>query len=606
MTERLNSLRDFKIKRQDIKGVNKEKFMDSFNKKEINRRRTFGIISHPDAGKTTLTEKLLLFGGAIQQAGAVKARKAARHATSDWMSIEKERGISVTTSVMKFNYRDFEINLLDTPGHQDFSEDTYRVLTAVDSALMVIDNAKGVEPQTEKLMEVCRMRNTPIITFINKLDREGMATLDILDDIENKLQIECTPLSWPIGMGNRFKGVYNLFHRQLHIFDPGRKTLGQEGIVINDLSDPALDELLKEQADELREDIALLEGAVDPFERQHFLKGSQTPVFFGSAINNFGVKEMLDAFVELAPHPGVRPAVSREVSPYEKEFSGFAFKIQANMDPAHRDRIAFVRICSGKFKRGMRVVHHRIGKEVTFANATIFMAQDRENVEEAFPGDIIGIHNHGTIKIGDTFTEKEPLKFSGIPNFAPEHFRRVRLKNPLKAKHLQKGLNQLAEHWGIQEVNFSFEGHNIERTRGVRVLSLEELDKGDVSMEIVSARMARNYSKAEKIRKVIQSIFHMVNNGYHMIAVGWIQPDDTVKGGTGWGVELAKLFNRPLNVYDQERKTWFSWKDNKWVAETPVIIDKTFVGTGTRNLSDEGRKAIHELFENSFGPAKKN
>jgi peptide chain release factor 3 len=424
--------------------------MDSFNQKEINRRRTFGIISHPDAGKTTLTEKLLLFGGAIQQAGAVKARKAARHATSDWMSIEKERGISVTTSVMKFNYRNFEINLLDTPGHQDFSEDTYRVLTAVDSALMVIDSAKGVEPQTEKLMEVCRMRNTPIITFINKLDREGMAPLDILDDIEDKLQIECTPLSWPIGMGKRFKGVYNLFHKQLHIFEPGRETLGQEGIVINDLSDPVLGELLREQADELREDIALLEGAVDPFDPQHFLKGSQTPVFFGSAINNFGVKEMLDAFVELAPHPGVRPAVSREVSPYEKEFSGFAFKIQANMNPAHRDRIAFVRICSGKFQRGMRVVHHRIGKEVIFANATIFMAQDRENVEEAFPGDIIGIHNHGTIKIGDTFTEKEPLKFSGIPNFAPEHFRRVRLKTPLKAKQLEKGLIQLAEEGAVQ------------------------------------------------------------------------------------------------------------------------------------------------------------
>jgi len=432
------------------KGVNKEKFMVKFNQKEIDRRRTFGIISHPDAGKTTLTEKLLLFGGAIQQAGAVKARKASRHATSDWMSIEKERGISVTTSVMKFNYRDFEINLLDTPGHQDFSEDTYRVLTAVDSALMVIDSAKGVEPQTEKLMEVCRMRNTPIITFINKLDREGMAPLDILDDIENKLQIECTPLSWPIGMGKRFKGVYNLFHKQLHIFEPGMETLGQEGIVINDLSDPVLNELLMEQADELREDIELLEGAVDPFERRHFLKGSQTPVFFGSAINNFGVKEMLDTFVELAPHPDVRPAVSREVSPYEKEFSGFAFKIQANMNPAHRDRIAFVRICSGKFKRGMKVVHHRIGKEVTFANATIFMAQDRENVEEAFPGDIIGIHNHGTIKIGDTFTEKEPLKFSGIPNFAPEHFRRVRLKNPLKAKHLQKGLIQLAEEGAVQ------------------------------------------------------------------------------------------------------------------------------------------------------------
>jgi len=424
--------------------------MDRYNRKEIDKRRTFGIISHPDAGKTTLTEKLLLFGGAIQQAGAVKARKAARHATSDWMAIEKERGISVTSSVMKFNYRDFEINLLDTPGHQDFSEDTYRVLTAVDSALMVIDSAKGVEPQTEKLMEVCRMRNTPIITFINKLDREGKSPLDLLDEIENKLQIECTPLSWPIGMGKRFKGVYNIFQRRMHLFEPGRKTLLDQGVVINDLSDPVLDELLKGQADELREDIELIAGASDPFDQKQFLKGSQTPIFFGSAINNFGVREMLNAFVELAPHPGPRFAVSREVSPYEKPFSGFAFKIQANMDPAHRDRIAFVRICSGKFNKGMKVMHHRIGKNVTFANATIFMAQDRENVEKAFPGDIIGIHNHGTIKIGDTFTEKEPLKFSGIPNFASEHFRRVRLQNPLKAKHLRKGLVQLAEEGAIQ------------------------------------------------------------------------------------------------------------------------------------------------------------
>ena len=404
--------------------------MDRYHEKEINRRRTFGIISHPDAGKTTLTEKILLFGGAIQQAGSVKARKAARHATSDWMSIEKERGISVTSSVMKFNYRDFEINLLDTPGHQDFSEDTYRVLTAVDSALMVIDSAKGVEPQTEKLMEVCRMRNTPIITFVNKLDREGLAPLEILDDIEDKLQIECTPLSWPIGMGKRFKGVYNLYQKQLHIFEPGQEKLGQAGVLIQDLSDLTLDGLLGSQANELRDDIELLEGAANPFELAHFLTGSQTPVFFGSAINNFGVREMLDAFVEMAPHPRPRAAVSREVSPYERPFSGFAFKIQANMDPAHRDRIAFVRICSGKFNRGMKVFHHRIGKEITLANATIFMAQDRENVEKAFPGDIIGIHNHGTIKIGDTFSEKEPLKFSGIPNFAPEYFQRVILKIP--------------------------------------------------------------------------------------------------------------------------------------------------------------------------------
>ena len=419
-------------------------------KKEIAKRRTFGIISHPDAGKTTLTEKMLLFAGAIQQAGAVKARKAERYATSDWMAIEKERGISVTTSVMKFNYRGFEINLLDTPGHQDFSEDTYRVLSAVDSALMVIDNAKGVETQTEKLMEVCRMRNTPIITFINKLDREGMEPLDILDDIENKLQIECTPLSWPIGMGKAFKGVYNLYKKELHVFTPGQGKNRGEAVILNDLSDPRLDEIMGSQADQLREDVALLEGAADPFELDHYLKGNQTPVFFGSAINNFGVKEMLDTFVEIAPCPGPRSAVTREVSPYEKSFSGFAFKIQANMNPAHRDRIAFIRICSGKFTRGMKVSHHRIGKDVTFSNAIIFMANERENVTEAYPGDIIGIYNHGTIKIGDTFSEKEPLKFCGVPSFAPEIFKKVILKNPLRAKHLRKGLIQLSEEGAVQ------------------------------------------------------------------------------------------------------------------------------------------------------------
>jgi peptide chain release factor 3 len=418
--------------------------------KQIERRRTFGIISHPDAGKTTLTEKILLFGGAIQLAGAVKARKAERHAKSDWLAIEKERGISVTTSVMKFIYRGYDINLLDTPGHQDFSEDTYRVLTAVDSALMVIDSGKGVEPQTEKLMEVCRMRNTPIMTFINKLDREGLAPLDLLAEVEDKLQVECTPLSWPIGMGKRFKGVYNLYRKELHLFTPGGETRHQDGIVISHLSDPKLDEYLGSQADELREDIELVEGAADPFSLEHYLKGNQTPVFFGSALNNFGIRELLDAFVEMAPSPGPRAAVSREVYPFEESFSGFAFKIQANMDPAHRDRIAFIRICSGKFIKGMKVIHHRIGKEVTWNNAIIFLAQDRSNVEEAYPGDIIGIHNHGTIRIGDTFTEEELLQFTGIPNFAPEHFRRVRLKNPLKTKQLQKGLSQLAEEGAVQ------------------------------------------------------------------------------------------------------------------------------------------------------------
>ncbi len=424
--------------------------MNKLYQKEINRRRTFAIISHPDAGKTTLTEKLLLFGGAIRIAGAVKARRASRHAASDWMDIERERGISVTTSVMTFNYKDFEMNLLDTPGHQDFSEDTYRVLTAVDSALMVIDSVKGVESQTEKLMEVCRMRNTPIITFINKLDRAGMPPLDILSDIENKLQIECTPLSWPIGMGKGFKGVYDLFRRELHLFTPGQETRHFDGVRITDLADARLDELLGSGADELREDAALLEGAANPLEMDHFLNGSQTPVFFGSALNNFGVRELLDAFVEMAPPPRPRPSASREVSPYEEPFSGFVFKIQANMDPAHRDRMAFLRICSGKFTRGMKVIHHRLGKEIALANATIFMAQDRANVDEAYPGDIIGIHNHGTIRIGDTFTEKEELQFTGIPSFAPEHFRRVILKNPLKQKQLQKGLAQLAEEGAVQ------------------------------------------------------------------------------------------------------------------------------------------------------------
>jgi len=417
---------------------------------QVRRRRTFGIISHPDAGKTTLTEKLLLFGGAIQMAGSVKARKAGLQTTSDWMAIEQERGISVTSSVMKFNYRDYEINLLDTPGHQDFSEDTYRVLTAVDSAVMVIDSVKGVEPQTRKLMEVCRMRNTPILTFINKLDREGMPPLSILEDIEDTLQIECAPMSWPIGMGKRFKGIYNLYRRELTLFTAGTDRLADDMVTIGDIDDPLLDERLGSQANELRENVALLQGAANPFSLEDFLKGSQTPVFFGSAINNFGVRELLDTFVEVAPAPLPRPTTTRMVSPDEDAFSGFVFKIQANMDPAHRDRLAFMRVCSGCFSRGMRVRHHRLSKDILISNPVIFMAQERESVDKAWPGDIIGIHNHGTIKIGDTFSQKEPLKYIGIPSFAPEHFRRVRLKSALKSKQLQKGLVQLAEEGAVQ------------------------------------------------------------------------------------------------------------------------------------------------------------
>ena len=435
---------------QLIPTLKKEARLSNLFSQEIKKRRTFGIISHPDAGKTTLTEKLLLFGGAIQMAGAIKARKAGRHATSDWMKVEQERGISVTTSVMKFAHRECEINLLDTPGHQDFSEDTYRVLTAVDSALMVIDSAKGVEAQTEKLMSVCRMRNTPVLTFINKMDREGQYPLNLLADVEEKLQIECAPMSWPIGMGKRFKGVYNLYRKELRLFHSDKDRRSEDVRVITDINDSQLDELLGSAADELREDIALLEGAANPFDRAEYLKGNQTPVFFGSAINNFGVEELLDALVDLAPAPGPRQTQSREVGPEEDAFSGFVFKVQANMDPAHRDRIAFLRICSGRFQRGMKVRHHRIGKEVSLSKAIIFMAQDRANVEEAFSGDIIGLHNHGTIKVGDTFTDKELLKFTGIPSFAAEHFRRVRLKSPLKAKQLEKGLKQLSEEGAIQ------------------------------------------------------------------------------------------------------------------------------------------------------------
>ena len=416
-----------------------------FNQEEVDKRRTFAIISHPDAGKTTITEKLLLFGGAIQQAGEVRARKAGRHATSDWMELEKQRGISVTSSVMKFTYDGFEINLLDTPGHNDFSEDTYRVLTAVDSALMVIDSVKGVESQTKKLLDVCRLRDTPIMTFMNKLDREGQEPLDLLDDVEKNLGMQTAPITWPIGMGKRFHGTYHLYSKEVLLFDPDAEHGVGQIVTVQGLEDPLLDELLGSQAEELRNDVELLEGAAHPFELHEYLAGRQTPVFFGSAINTFGVQQLLDTFVQHAPHPRERATTSRMVSPYEETFSGFVFKIQANMDPAHRDRIAFFRICSGRFERGMKVRHLRLGRDFQISNATIFMAQDRSNVEEAYPGDIIGIHNHGTIKIGDTFTLGEEMKFTGIPSFAPEHFRKVRLLNPMKSKALEKGLVQLAE-----------------------------------------------------------------------------------------------------------------------------------------------------------------
>ena len=417
---------------------------------ELNRRRTFAIISHPDAGKTTLTEKLLLFGGAIQLAGSVKSRKAARHATSDWMEMEKQRGISVTTSVMQFEHQDCVLNLLDTPGHEDFSEDTYRTLTAVDSALMVIDSAKGVEDRTVKLMEVCRLRDTPILTFINKLDREGREPIDLLDEIESILKIQCTPMTWPIGMGKRFKGVYNLIEDSVHLFSPSHGDKIIKGETIQGIDNPKLDDVLGDIADELRLDIELVKGASHEFSLDSYLAGKQTPVFFGSAINNFGVLELLDALADFAPRPKPRQALERLVEAEDDKFTGFVFKIQANMDPAHRDRIAFLRICSGKYDKGMKIFHVRTGKQVQIANAITFQADSRKNVEEAYAGDIIGLYNHGTIQVGDTFTQGESLKYAGVPNFAPELFRRVVLRDPLRAKALQKGLQQLTEEGATQ------------------------------------------------------------------------------------------------------------------------------------------------------------
>lgn len=417
---------------------------------QMRRRRTFAIISHPDAGKTTITEKLLLFGGVIQLAGSVKGRKAARHATSDWMEMEKERGISVTTSVMQFEHNDAILNLLDTPGHEDFSEDTYRTLTAVDSALMVIDAAKGVENRTIKLMEVCRLRTTPILTFINKLDREGKEPVELLDEVETVLDIKCTPITWPIGMGKRFKGVYHLYKDEVLLFNAqhGGKIVAAE--IIKGLDNSKLDDLLGDQAGELREEVELVQGASYKFDLDDYLSGDLTPVFFGSAINNFGIIELLDAFAEYAPIPKPRMAEQREVLPEEEKFSGFVFKVQANMDSAHRDRIAFMRICSGKFDKGMKLSHVRLGKNIQVANAITFQAASRKHVEVAYPGDIIGLYNHGTITVGDTFTQGETLKFGGIPFFAPELFRRVVLKDPLRAKALQKGLVQLTEEGATQ------------------------------------------------------------------------------------------------------------------------------------------------------------
>ena len=423
--------------------------MSSFAR-EVSRRRTFAIISHPDAGKTTLTEKLLLFGGAIQLAGTVKGRKAARHATSDWMELEKQRGISVTSSVMQFPYNERIVNLLDTPGHEDFSEDTYRTLTAVDSALMVIDAAKGVEERTIKLMEVCRLRDTPIITFVNKLDREGRDPLELLDEIERILGIQCAPVTWPIGSGQRFRGIYHLQDRRIRLFR-SRSDAGEKGgNVYEGMDNPEVVAALGADCREIQDGIELVEAAGHQPDDAAFLDARQTPVLFGSALNSFGISELLDYFVAHAPPPRPREAMERPVQADEPAFTGFVFKIQANMDPAHHDRVAFLRICSGRFHNGMRLHQVRTDRDVQVSGALRFMAQDRDQAELAWPGDIIGIHNHGTVQIGDTFTEGETLKFVGIPYFAPELFRRVILRDPLRMKALHKGLVQLSEEGATQ------------------------------------------------------------------------------------------------------------------------------------------------------------
>lgn len=449
---------------------------------EINRRRTFAIISHPDAGKTTLTEKLLLFGGAIQTAGAVKSNKITKTAASDFMEIEKQRGISVATSVMAFEYRDTLVNLLDTPGHKDFAEDTYRTLTAVDSVILVIDCVKGVEAQTERLMEVCRMRDTPVIIFINKMDLEGRDAFDLLDELESKLSIRVRPMSWPIGIGATFKGVYKLYEKTLNLFSASKTSIADAVTEISDLSDPVLDQLVGDSlAEELREEAELVEGVYDDLDLEAYRSGKLAPVFFGSAVNNFGVQEMLDKFVEIAPNPGPRPANPRDIAPDEPKFTGFVFKIHANIDPRHRDRIAFVRVCSGQFERNKFYHHVRLEKQLKFANPVTFLARSKNVVEEAYPGDVIGLYDTGNFKIGDSLTEGESIRFRGIPSFSPEIFKELINKDPMKSKQLDKGIRQLTEE-GVAQVFFTEVGNR-------KIVGTV----GELQFEVIKYRLEHEY-----------------------------------------------------------------------------------------------------------------
>ena len=451
---------------------------------EISKRRTFGIISHPDAGKTTLTEKLLLFGGAIQTAGAVKSNKIKKTATSDFMEIEKQRGISVATSVMAFNYKDVKINILDTPGHKDFAEDTYRTLTAVDSVILVIDCANGVEAQTKKLMEVCRMRNTPVIVFINKMDREGQDPFDLLDEIESNLGIKVRPLSWPIGIGSTFQGVYNMYENHLNLFDSNKTKMERDIVSITDINDPKLDNQIGDAANQLREEIELIEGVYDGFEVEKYDTGELAPVFFGSALNNFGVQELLDTFVNIAPFPKSRETNIKVVNPTDSKFSGFIFKIHANLDPKHRDRIAFLRICSGKFERNKFYQHIRTDKKMRFSNPTSFMAQDKSVIEEAFPGDVIGLYDTGNFKIGDTLTDGDKMEFQGIPSFSPEIFKELVNKDPMKTKQLEKGIQQLTDE-GVAQLFIQQPGNR-------KIVGTV----GELQFEVIQYRLEHEYGAA--------------------------------------------------------------------------------------------------------------
>ena len=469
--------------------------------KEIERRRTFAIISHPDAGKTTLTEKFLLFGGQIQVAGAVKSNKIRKTATSDWMDIEKQRGISVSTSVMEFDYNDYKVNILDTPGHQDFAEDTYRTLTAVDSAIIVVDSAKGVETQTRNLMEVCRMRNTPVIIFVNKMDREGRDPFDLLDELEQELNIKVRPLSWPINQGARFKGVYNIYEQQLNLFTPNKQRVTEKVEV--DISSTDLDDKVgADDAAQLRDDLELVSGVYPVFNVETYRNAEVAPVFFGSALNNFGVQELLDCFVEIAPSPRPTKAEEREVSPSESKFSGFIFKITANIDPNHRSCIAFCKVCSGKFVRNQPYLHVRLGKTMRFSSPTQFMAQRKSTIEEAWPGDIVGLPDNGVFKIGDTITEGEPIHFRGLPSFSPEMFKYIENDDPMKSKQLEKGIQQLMDEGVAQLFVNQFNNRKIIGT------------VGQLQFEVIQYRLENEYNAKCRWEPV------------HLYKACWIESDN--------------------------------------------------------------------------------